>query len=292
MDEDKDVPVILGRPFLRTARTVFDTYEGTLTMRIGGEKVQFQVDKTEKYPDSPDDCYRIDANDELNEPGNQEEAHAARKDPHATRNHSTLAPRKDYHAARKDPDKLSSDEAVCAAEISTDEPERMPCESHEVLADRTPPLTDASKPELKPLPANLRYEFLDFDRSSPEIEGTDLSPDETSRLLEKLRIHEGAIRYSIEELKGLNPAICAHCIHLEESRKPSVQHRRQLNPTLQGNVKSKKKVRIRGRVHKDSRDCTLLAASKTGLAHRMTTFLASRKWSHAACKGLQNLIQK
>ncbi|WP_284205820.1 retropepsin-like aspartic protease, partial [Aliivibrio sifiae] len=43
MEEDKDVPIILGRPFLRTARTVFDTYEGTLTMNIGGEKVQFQV---------------------------------------------------------------------------------------------------------------------------------------------------------------------------------------------------------------------------------------------------------
>jgi hypothetical protein len=49
MDEDKDVPVILGRPFLRTARTIFDTYEGTLTMRIGSEKVQFQVAKAVKY---------------------------------------------------------------------------------------------------------------------------------------------------------------------------------------------------------------------------------------------------
>ena len=65
MDEDKDVPVILGRPFLRTARTIFYTYEGTLTMRIGGEKVQFQVAKAVKYPDSPDDCYRVDVIDEL-----------------------------------------------------------------------------------------------------------------------------------------------------------------------------------------------------------------------------------
>jgi hypothetical protein len=65
MDEDKDVPVILGRPFLRTARTIFDTYEGTLTMRIGNEKVQFQVANALKYPDTPDDCFKIDVIDEL-----------------------------------------------------------------------------------------------------------------------------------------------------------------------------------------------------------------------------------
>jgi hypothetical protein len=65
MDEDKDVPVILGRPFLRTARTIFDTYEGTLTMRIESEKVQFQVANAVKYLDGPDDCFRVDVIDEL-----------------------------------------------------------------------------------------------------------------------------------------------------------------------------------------------------------------------------------
>jgi hypothetical protein len=53
MKEDKEVLIILGRPFLRTARTVFDTYQGTLTMTVGGEKVQFQVDQAMKYPTSP-----------------------------------------------------------------------------------------------------------------------------------------------------------------------------------------------------------------------------------------------
>jgi hypothetical protein len=50
-------------------------------------------------------------------------------------------------AARKEPNELNRDEAVCAAEVSTDEPERLLCESHEILADRAPPLTDASKPK-------------------------------------------------------------------------------------------------------------------------------------------------
>jgi hypothetical protein len=137
-----------------------------------------------------------------------------------------LATSEDYLAARKPPIELNKGEAVFAVHISTDGPKRTLCESHEISADRTPSLADARKPEPKPPPANLRYEFFDFDRSSPVILSTHSSPDKTSRVLEKLRIHEGAIRYSIEELKGLNPAICAHCIHLEKSRKPSVQHRR------------------------------------------------------------------
>jgi hypothetical protein len=67
MKEDKEVPIILGRPFLRTARTVIDTHEGTLTMTVGGEKVQFQVDKAMKYPNIPDECYRVDVLDEIDE---------------------------------------------------------------------------------------------------------------------------------------------------------------------------------------------------------------------------------
>jgi hypothetical protein len=67
MQEDADVPIILGRPFLRTARTVIDTHEGTLTMTVGGEKVQFQVDKAMKYPNIPDECYRVDVLDEIDE---------------------------------------------------------------------------------------------------------------------------------------------------------------------------------------------------------------------------------
>ncbi|KAM1855557.1 hypothetical protein ACFX14_005887 [Malus domestica] len=37
------LPLILGRPFLRTARTKIDVYDGTLTMEIEGESVKFRI---------------------------------------------------------------------------------------------------------------------------------------------------------------------------------------------------------------------------------------------------------
>src|SRR5664279_1505777 len=40
MEEDNDIPIILGRPFLKTTRTLIDVETGTLTLRIGDEKVE------------------------------------------------------------------------------------------------------------------------------------------------------------------------------------------------------------------------------------------------------------
>ena len=37
MEEDRNIPLILGRSFLRTARTIIDVYEGKLIMRLGDD---------------------------------------------------------------------------------------------------------------------------------------------------------------------------------------------------------------------------------------------------------------
>jgi hypothetical protein len=224
MEEDKEVPVILERPFLRTARTVFDTYEGTLTMKVGSETVKFKVDKAVQYPDLRDDCYRADGIDDLDELSSQVDTHAARKDTHAAHKHSK---------------ELSTDPAVGEVEIPTYEPKRMLCESHEVSTSHTPSLTDAMivSPNVRsrslerpifrwdtigcptkhvkgPSPAghthadaSLRYKSLDFDRSSLRMVSTNVNPDETSMILEKPRIYRGAIVHSIKNIKGLSPAI-------------------------------------------------------------------------------------
>ncbi|XP_043812712.1 uncharacterized protein LOC122723680 [Manihot esculenta] len=43
--------LLLGRPFLSTARTKIDVHEGTLTMEFDGEEVKFNVYDAMKYPD-------------------------------------------------------------------------------------------------------------------------------------------------------------------------------------------------------------------------------------------------
>ncbi|XP_070049250.1 uncharacterized protein [Nicotiana tomentosiformis] len=43
MEENKEVPLILGRSFLCTGQAILDTYEGQLMLRVGNEKVVFQM---------------------------------------------------------------------------------------------------------------------------------------------------------------------------------------------------------------------------------------------------------
>ncbi|KAI3717877.1 hypothetical protein L1987_69783 [Smallanthus sonchifolius] len=46
MEADTTVPIILGRPFLRTAKAVIDVFDGKLTLRVGDETVTFVVAKS------------------------------------------------------------------------------------------------------------------------------------------------------------------------------------------------------------------------------------------------------
>ncbi|GJU18807.1 reverse transcriptase domain-containing protein [Tanacetum coccineum] len=49
-DVDPRVPLILGRPFLRTAHALVDVHGEELTLRVGNEKFVFNVKSTWKYP--------------------------------------------------------------------------------------------------------------------------------------------------------------------------------------------------------------------------------------------------
>ncbi|GJS80246.1 reverse transcriptase domain-containing protein [Tanacetum coccineum] len=47
-EPDPRVPIILGRPFLRTAKALIDLHEETLTLRVGKEELVYYADKSEK----------------------------------------------------------------------------------------------------------------------------------------------------------------------------------------------------------------------------------------------------
>ncbi|GJW15612.1 reverse transcriptase domain-containing protein [Tanacetum coccineum] len=48
-EADPRVPLILGRSFLKTSRTLIDVYEGEITLRVDNEAVTFNLDQTMKY---------------------------------------------------------------------------------------------------------------------------------------------------------------------------------------------------------------------------------------------------
>ncbi|GJR24147.1 reverse transcriptase domain-containing protein [Tanacetum coccineum] len=48
-DVDPRIPLILGRPFLRTACALVDVYVEELILRVGNEKLTFNANRTSKY---------------------------------------------------------------------------------------------------------------------------------------------------------------------------------------------------------------------------------------------------
>ncbi|XP_010523588.2 PREDICTED: uncharacterized protein LOC104801906, partial [Tarenaya hassleriana] len=65
MDEDSNIPIILGRPFLATAGAVINVKEGHLTLSIGEEKVEFKLAQSLKQPSVDDTCCYIDVLEQL-----------------------------------------------------------------------------------------------------------------------------------------------------------------------------------------------------------------------------------
>ncbi|XP_076888197.1 uncharacterized protein LOC143538548 [Bidens hawaiensis] len=55
MEADEKVPIILGRPFLRTAKVLIDVYDGKITLRVGDENVTYDVARSMKHPSDQDD---------------------------------------------------------------------------------------------------------------------------------------------------------------------------------------------------------------------------------------------
>ncbi|XP_022157836.1 uncharacterized protein LOC111024449 [Momordica charantia] len=61
-EADKDVPIILGRPFLSTGETLIDVKKGELTMHVDDQKVTFNMLDAMKYPDDMEECATISIN--------------------------------------------------------------------------------------------------------------------------------------------------------------------------------------------------------------------------------------
>ena len=71
MEEDTQVPLLLGRPFLATGAALIDVQKGELTLRVGDEAMQFNINRSLEHPNvKSDSCMAVRntslLNDELN----------------------------------------------------------------------------------------------------------------------------------------------------------------------------------------------------------------------------------
>ncbi|CAJ2677728.1 unnamed protein product [Trifolium pratense] len=218
IEEDDDVPLILGRPFMKTARMMIDIDDGVMKVRVQDEEVSFNLWEAMKHPHEKDMCFKLDATEEA--------ILDVRKQAHRP---SSLEQALTDAFEALDPEKEEEIEDFLK---QLDAFEELP--QPEVVIDE---LKEDGKPvevklELKTLPSHLKYVFLGDDNQKPVIISSSLSKGEEESLIQVLKNNKEAIGWALSDLKGISPSYCMHSIMMEDDYKPVAQPQRRLNPTM------------------------------------------------------------
>ena len=79
--------------------------------------------------------------------------------------------------------------------------------------------SEPQKLDLKPLPVELKYAYLEEQEQYPVVISSFLSTSHEDSLLDILRENKQAIGWWITYLKGISLEVCTHHIYLEEEAK-------------------------------------------------------------------------
>ena len=79
--------------------------------------------------------------------------------------------------------------------------------------------------ELKPLPSNLKYAFLDPPSSLLVIISALLSGIMEEKILRVLRDNKKAFGWTIHDIMGISPSICTHRIYMKEQKNHLCNHK-------------------------------------------------------------------
>ncbi|GJR32481.1 uncharacterized protein Tco_1108713 [Tanacetum coccineum] len=222
--------ILLGRPFLKIARTNICVHEGTLTMEFEGQVIKFNIYDSMKYLGNEYSVFSIDVIDSLVQKFyelNDEDSLKV-----ALTNTISESANKEFEL------NLNLHEAI--SELNSLAPVNkrvsyigLPLNNAKLL----PSIVQAPKLKLKKLPGHLKYLFLEEGDTLPVISSNKLTPLEDERLIRILRDYKEAIGWKVADISGISPSMCMHKILLEEGTTPAKQVQRRLNPPMMEVVK-------------------------------------------------------
>ncbi|GJX23030.1 reverse transcriptase domain-containing protein, partial [Tanacetum coccineum] len=264
-EADLQVPLILGRSFLRTGHALIDVYGEEITLRVNDEAVTFNLDQTTRYSSAYDDMSvnRIDIIDVACEEYSQEVLGFSNNslggnptmtfEPIISDSFLSFTPfeesdfiLEEIEAFLKD-DSISPeiDHADCDPEgdicliekLLNNDPFQLPPMDLKQVTKAKSSIEEPPELELKDLPSHLEYAYLEGTDKLPVIIAKGLKDDEKEALLKVLKSHKRAIAWKITDIKGIDPRFCTHKILMEEDYKPAVQSQRRVNPKIHEVIK-------------------------------------------------------
>ncbi|GJY36940.1 reverse transcriptase domain-containing protein [Tanacetum coccineum] len=205
-----------------------------LNLRVGTERVISNIDSAMKHSYSNDDtCFSFDVIDEI-----LEEDFDALLDEGSKILHSiegTLLEEEIF--SKFDEFMAMTTDENSESESDTEEPpfKKITINTdYKIRTSLEEPPTDL---ELKPLPDNLEYVFLEEPSFLPVIISSKLFTQNKSKLVSFLKKHKEAFAWKTTDIPGICPSLCKHKIQLLDDKKPIVQKQRRLNPNMQEVVK-------------------------------------------------------
>ncbi|GKF35218.1 reverse transcriptase domain-containing protein, partial [Tanacetum coccineum] len=234
MEEDSKVPLVLGRPFLHTADAVIRVKQRQLNLEVGIERMIFNIDSAMKHSYLNDDtCFSIDVIDEILEEDLDALLDKGSKILHSIE--GTLLEEEIF--SEFDKFMAMTVDENSKSESDTEEPpfKKITINTdYKIKTSLKEPPTDL---ELKPLPDNLEYVFLEEPFFLPVIISSKLYAQNKSKLVSVLKKHKEAFARKTTDIPGIYPSFCKHKIQLLDDKKPVVQKQRRLNPNMQEVVK-------------------------------------------------------
>ncbi|GKC21268.1 reverse transcriptase domain-containing protein, partial [Tanacetum coccineum] len=263
---DPRVPLILGRPFLRTARALIDVHGEKMTLRHDDQSVTFKVGDTKTFSyNIIKSVNRVDVIDiaceeyvqevlEISESGNPTSPSDLMIDSRspsftpfggsdflmeeidAFLEHDDSIPPGVDGIYDSEGDTVYLEELLSVINSDPNLPPSPVCEIN-VPEKVKSSCEDPPDLELKDLPSHLEYAFLEGDDKLPVIIAKNLKDEDKTALIKVLKSHKRAIAWKISDIKGIDPQFCTHKILMEENAKPVVQHQRRVNPKIHEVIK-------------------------------------------------------
>jgi hypothetical protein len=213
----KTCPIIFGRPFLNTCGVVKDCKKENFFTNFDGESYEFNFSKFTRAPyetDLPNEDFRVEQLASI-----------------ALAPNDALQQYMEDHESEIFKEERNDEILLCQPEMLKD---NLPAED---FGTTLPPKEDPVF-DLKPLPDDLKYAYIDDKKIYPVVISSKLSGKEEKRLLEILRKHRGAMGYTLDDLKGICPTICQHAINMEPDAKPVAEHQHRLIPRMKEVVRN------------------------------------------------------
>ena len=223
------IPVILGRPFLATSNALINCRNRVMKLTFGNMTLELNVFNLCKQPHDEEDD-----NEEANMIESIVENHiqtGSISDPLESCLINSFESNEEF-----DQDFSNACSLLDCSQVMENKGWKPKFEELGQMNDDKP--DEPPKLELKPLPIELKYAFLGDNQTYPVVISSTLTNEQEGKLIEVLKRYKKAIGWTLKDIKGINPLICTHRIHLEENAKTCQQPQRRLNPHMKEVVRA------------------------------------------------------